>query len=739
MKASLSGAAVGQAALVPGPARELRLLLQEILRASASKAKLKDDLDLRMKMPLLNRYVGCFEIMAFRKGQTSITHLMNFTLPPRPQANPHTTFGRNGRRNPTWGLGSGHHAVDKARYIHANYRFIVDPRGDFRVQAVDADVHLDWGLVLQILASAQSQTASCPICLSLPVAPRMAKCGHIFCLPCLIRYMHSTDDGAAVPEKKTRWKKCPICWDSIYLSETRPVRWFVGQEGEAPKEAEDVVLRLMMRQTGSTLALPRDGAETLATSDEIPWYFAAEVTDYARVMKGSEDYMLSHFDREITELQYQEKEDELLFGEETVWTKKAVAAILEGKGRVKGIGNPPSTPMKPEERKIKNPPLNFTTSDEEAPEFYMIQHAAKSGQSIGQNFGSSSSLRPQSPPTNPDIIAQEPLTGIIEKHSSNRPQRPSPSMTQAPSHLNDAYKSARGVSKRAGADGLHQNGSPFFFYQALLHYYLSPLDIRILKAAFGDFSAFPATILPRVERASTGHIMDDELRKRAKYLAHLPYGCEVGFLECNWTDVVAPEILHRFSEEIEHRRKKNNEKEVREEKERVRAEKSEDERRWSAARRKRPSVLEDHFSSVETSSLTGMDNSGQMSSSLDLTASSASPSWLSSQHRTGSAFASLASPSTSPVAPRTVWGTTAVVPSSPIELPLDNDHDIPDNDGWLQGWEQDLLHDDDLVVRFQASHVSAADCVGAGITNGSGKKKKSKKITLMTTNARRGA
>ena len=615
----------------------------------------------------------------------------------------------------------------------------MDPRGDYGVQAVDADIHLDWSLVLQILASAQSQTVSCPICLSLPVAPRMAKCGHIFCLPCLIRYMHSTDDSTVVVEKKVRWKKCPICWDSIYLSETRPVRWFVGQEGDTPREAEDVVLRLMMRQAGSTLALPRDGAETLSTTDEIPWYFAAEVTDYARVMKGSEDYMLSHFDREITELRHQEKEDELLFGEETIWTKKAVASILEAKGRVEGIGNPPNAPIKPEERKTKKPQMHITTSAEEVPEFYMIQHAAKSGQSIGQNFTSSSNLLSQSHPVDPSTIAEKPLTGIIEKKSSNVSQRRLPSTTEAPSHPNNAYKTARYVFKGAGSDGPHQSGSPFFFYQALLHYYLSPLDIRILKAAFGDFSAFPATILPRVERVSTGHIVDDELRKRAKYLAHLPYGCEVGFLECNWTDIVGPEILRGFSEEIERRRKKNSEKEIREEKERVRAEKSEDERRWATARRKRTSVSETHFSGVESPTFMGIGNSGQSSSSLDLTAPSASPPWLSSQNRVGSAFASLASPSTSPLAPRTVWGTTAVVPTSPVLLPVEKDQDLPDNDGWLQSWEQDLLHEDDLMVRFQSSYISPTDNVGVGTTNGSGRKKKTKKITLMTTNVRRGA
>lgn len=49
-----------------------------------------------------------------RKGHTNITHLMNFALPPRPQYRPERNAARQPRR--TWGMGSGYHAVDKARY-----------------------------------------------------------------------------------------------------------------------------------------------------------------------------------------------------------------------------------------------------------------------------------------------------------------------------------------------------------------------------------------------------------------------------------------------------------------------------------------------------------------------------------------------------------------------------------------------------------------------------------------------
>jgi len=688
-----------------------------------------------------------------RKGQTSITHLMNFTLPPRPQAHHYPSQSRYGRRNPTWGLGSGHHAIDKARfvarltssksnaedcsrYIHASYRFIVDPRGDYHTQAIDADVHLDWNLVLQILASAQSQTISCPICLSIPVAPRMAKCGHIFCLSCLIRYMHSVDDTKIpLPEKKARWKKCPICWDSIYLPDTKPVRWFGGQEAEAPREGGDVVLRLMMRQAGSTLALPRDGAETLSTNEDIPWYFAAGVTDYARIMKGSEDYMNLNFDREMDELQLQEKEDELIFGEETTWTRKAVRTILEAKEKVKGIGNPPSAPKKPEERKIKRPLIVFHESSSEVPDFYDIQHAAKSARSIGMAFETllnSNSPSPLTPPT--EFLDETSADQVPVKDADRGAQVPSTAVLQQPLHTSKLTMApVRYSENRPHGD------APYFFYQALLHYYLSPLDIRILKAAFGDFASFPTTILPRVERVSTGHIVDEDLRRRAKYLAHLPHGCEVGFLECNWTDVVDPGILKGFAIEVERRRKKNSEKEMREEKERLRAEKSEDEKRWAAARRKRPSVPQDQFPEAEDFASIVNETILHASSSVDLTAPSSSPRWLSSQNRNRSAFASLASPSTSPHAPRTVWGTAAVIPSSPPQPPVSFEPDAADKDGWLQGWERDLLQEDELVSQMQAISLRGEDSPRVGTAVGTGKKKKAKKITLMTTNARRTA
>ena len=545
--------------------------------------------------------------------------------------------------------------------------------------------------------------------------------------------MHSEDSTNPPPEKKARWKKCPICYDSIYVSETRPTRFVTGQEEEPPREGSDVRLRLIMRPTGRTLALPRDGADTLAKEDDIPWHFAAEVMDYARIMKGSESYLIACYDADITALQMQEREDELIFGEDTQWTRRAVKMLEEGKERLTNIGNPPSVAAKPAEPKPKRALIQFNDDNLDVPDMYHIQHATRSGQSISESSAASKSG---------SITANSTDASSLPEKDEHKPDEQALDLNRPSGPAASAIASS--LAELRNRQHHDYQPSEYFFYQALLHYYLSPLDIRILKAAFGHFSSFPSTILPRVEHVSTGHIVDDDLRKRTKYLAHLPYGCEVGFLECDWTDVVAPQVLERFRPEIERRRKRNLDKETREEKERIRAEKEEEDKRYAAARRKRPSLPVDNLPVDEFQSLDSLVPT-DAAASIGADTTSSSPQWHPRQHQ-GSAFASLASPSTSPSQPRTVWGTAAVAPVSPELIAQPRVPDIHD-DGWLQGWERDLLYEDELVAQVQAASLegesSSAAAAAAGTSNiagkGSSKKKKNKKITLMSTTARRGA
>lgn len=570
-----------------------------------------------------------------RRGQTSITHLLNYSAP-RPYQD-HHSYARSYRRNPTWGSGSGYHAADKARYVHANYRFVVSPEGTYEKHAVDADAHLDWNSVMQVIASSESQASSCPICLSEPVAPRMAKCGHIFCLPCMIRFQNSvSNEDEAKSGRGLRWKKCPICEDTIYLHEIRPVRLYAAQESPLPRIGDDVVLRLMARKADSTLALPREGAaEVLNSGDDIPWHFAANVLDYARIMKGTANYMTEQFDEEVSALEKQAKEDEQLFGQDGEWSQKAIRAINQAKEKLAEIG----------------------TGSETA--------------------------------------------------------------------LNLSMKLSKPASE-----------ADFYFYSSPPHLYLSPLDIRILKSKYGSFSAFPSTLLPRVEHISTGHVVDDVVRKRAKYLGHLPRGCIISFLECDWTDIVPAETLEVFSNDIERRRKRNRDKEVQEERERLQAE------RIEAAAMRGSAGIQRVSGSTEDDNVPFMDPEDfQPLTSL----SGTTPP----DPRPG--FESLSDMSTSPSTQRTIWGTH-ILNASP-EMALAQPSNVANlDDGWLR--DEEMFSTSELALQIEAIQAlenggassskiggggSETPASGGGGGSGGKKKKKQKqKITLMSTGGRRG-
>ncbi|PHH80102.1 hypothetical protein CDD82_1980 [Ophiocordyceps australis] len=552
-----------------------------------------------------------------RRGQTSITHLLSHSTL-RPSLS-HGYQTRSYRSPPPWRA----QATEKPRYVHANYRFVVSPQETYPSQAKDADLFIDWPNVWQVIASSESQASTCPICLSEPPAPRMAKCGHIFCLPCLIRFMHCEDESR--PNKGARWKKCPLCEDPIYLHDVRPVRFFAGQEGALPRVGDDVVLRLMARNANSTLALPWEGgAEALKSSDDVPWHFAANVLDYARIMKGTAEYMADQYDGEVAALLEQEKEDEA-FGQDGEWVQKAVNAVFAAKERIVGAAKAQGA---------------------------LAQAKPKSGKQVAE--------------------------------------------------------------------------ADYYFYSSPPHLYLTPLDIRILKTKYGTFSNFPTTLLPRIEHIATGIVVDDALRKRNKYLGHLPRGCVISLLECDWTDIVPAETLETFSKEIEERRRRNREKAASEDRERTQAERLDTLAMRGSLGLQRPA--------------SPLQESPRMDPADFQPLSGATPP----DARPG--FAPLADMSTSPSTQRTVWGTRAV-PSSPGLEPVASSptRRSTSDDGWLK--DDEFLGTAELAVQLEA--IDALECnasgaggpstaAGGGDGSKKGKRKKKQKITLMSTGGRRG-
>ncbi|KAI9136687.1 hypothetical protein BKA69DRAFT_1102567 [Paraphysoderma sedebokerense] len=136
----------------------------------------------------------------------------------------------------------------------------------------------------------------------------------------------------------------------------------------------------------------------------------------------------------------------------------------------------------------------------------------------------------------------------------------SPTFINPSSSSSSSKHSANATTKStATASAANAKTETFYFYQhaAGLYIYLHPLDIKILKHEFGNYNLFPDELTVKIVSVQET-TMDEDLRRKCRYLSHLPKGCDVGFVEVDLNGVVGKETLEAFKDELStriHRRK----------------------------------------------------------------------------------------------------------------------------------------------------------------------------------------
>lgn len=95
-----------------------------------------------------------------------------------------------------------------------------------------------------------------------------------------------------------------------------------------------------------------------------------------------------------------------------------------------------------------------------------------------------------------------------------------------------------------------------------------------MRNHFGNYSSFPDNIRARVEGKDEGSITED-LRRRCKYLAHLPLGSDVTFLEIDLEPIVGSKGIEPYAGALKMRRQKRRDRARREDKAKVKSEERE--------------------------------------------------------------------------------------------------------------------------------------------------------------------
>ena len=290
-------------------------------------------------------------------------------------------------------------------------------------------------------------------------------------------------------------------------------------------------MRLIQRPQITTMALPRSATwpSDLVPPHQAPFHFLPDVESFAKFMLGTPETLKRDFEEELSMLladrfEKMELSDDLGAG--------FVDAAIE---RVEG--------------QLKEVQLLDTPSLQEA------ISVARKGMDYAMRRSEQTSL---STPVD-DCPSDDPLGSDLATAYLYRD-------TPTPTGRNPRVK-------RNKVNPPPPSTSTYYFYQSTsgAPIFLHPLDIRILLSHFGSYASFPDNIAVPITGRSEGTI-DYELRKRCKYLAHMPAGADVVFVEADLQSVVGKEALTGFEGALRARKSKRKEKERKDERNRLKAE-----------------------------------------------------------------------------------------------------------------------------------------------------------------------
>ncbi|KAG1810187.1 uncharacterized protein HD556DRAFT_1318651 [Suillus plorans] len=518
----------------------------------------------------------------------SLNHLLNFTLPPR-QIQPQIVPRRSKK--------AVHSAVwNKERFVNAQYRFVMNPSGDYTVHFADPDIFFQWHDILQVIIPRSSALASatvvggeravqeegvktCPICLSPPTAPRMTKCGHVYCFPCILHYLSMSE--------KLKWARCPVCFDTLNEKQLKSVKWYDGpqfQEDEpvfasgsscatelldhyaTPRAGSTMRMRLMQRPQMTTLALPRSYTwpSDLIPPHQAPFHFLPDVYDYAKFMLATPEYLIADLSNDLDVLAVERRMmASMQDGLSISFIDAADQKIRHQIAKATALESP----------QLKEA-IDRTRKDyDDITRRHNLEWARKLA---GEMKGAALPEAPE------EFLATGSSSGIFVSSHTPMLIPATPESTQARASVPTAHANTsnnRSHRQRRNINPPPPSTQTYYYYQAAsgLPIYLHPLDIKILFSHFNSYASFPDTITVCVESATEGTVNDD-LRKRCKYLAHTPEGADVVFIEADLEGVVDQEGLKNFEGAIKLRRSRRKEKGRKDDRARARAEEREREK-----------------------------------------------------------------------------------------------------------------------------------------------------------------
>jgi len=437
----------------------------------------------------------------------------------------------------------------KGRFVQSSFRLFLDATTpDVAEAAFDADKLIDWENVRRVDLLCDEQP-KCPICLEEDVVvPKITRCGHVFCIPCFMRYFFTMSEYNG---KLTQ--RCPVCKADVEPNDLVSVRFQMTRALQVGDKTSFILANHNMSSTimrvplpSQTVSLVREDVLRLPTERDIGWYFSRfvrlEPSEFALILsteveslRSYRHHVLGIGDRELlpsidAAVALLEIQRVMLFGKSDAldsdgnpsFVNWCCSYVYVPSSVEELFGDIAATSDELLMVRDHDDKIDTVGVDALSPEFQdAVKDNLKEGETLNEPLGEGE-IEIEANPESEWPETENPSTSVVTRQESRAAGKP------------------RTISLYQMIDGRLVFLESFF--------------MKLLLHEHGGYNSLPLVLQDiRIERLNELSITD-EIRRRHKYLAHLPLGTQVKLAELDLRSHLSQATKEHFAEEFLRRK-----------------------------------------------------------------------------------------------------------------------------------------------------------------------------------------
>ncbi|MQM14200.1 hypothetical protein Taro_047129 [Colocasia esculenta] len=473
-----------------------------------------------------------------RNQGISGNHLLNFHFDPISRPQPRMTPSKRQQKIRPY---------NKDLFLQANYNFFVLDTGNYVVGSMNPDKMLHWEDVVCVRYSTPFNV-QCPICLENPMSAQITSCGHIYCFPCILRYLLMGEED----HQGEYWKKCPLCFMMLSVKDL----YTVNIHNVKPYNVGDHIdFTLLTRSKDSTVPLQRNYQKL------------------GSVPCGSDELCDSFSKFTLTsdvELSAREGKKDL-----SDWLAKAESGLVDDLERLPYV----CAALDQLDQRIKN-----------WADYQSLSCSPASRSAFPNSTVLSATSDKIQPCTSSTTVNREQIffgvsESAVRKQSTSQEEMPNSSAIDEQTHLLPPFHVAEhseGLEKLSpsyGNKALQKHPfdanerDSYFFYQAIdgQHLILHPLNMKCLLHHYKSYDSLPDSIGGQIIQLETV-TQSEAARKRYRFLSHFSLTTSFQLCEIDLSHILPADALSLFIDEIKKREKQRKRLAMKEQEEKDRAE-----------------------------------------------------------------------------------------------------------------------------------------------------------------------